>query len=282
VIGVLAVAAAAYRLVPSVLVKTLAPRSRPQPYTPDSVGVNAVPVRLRSANDTALHAWFVPAGRDAPAVVVIHGWGANASLMLPLAPHLHRAGFHALFLDARNHGASEHDDFTSMPRFAEDVEAALDWLTARDDVRGIGLIGHSVGAAAVLLVGSRNPLPGAIVAVSSFAHPGELMAGAPPLGLLPRPLRNAAIAQVERIIGHRMDDIAPHSTIRRVSAPVMLVHGDADQVVPLSDLYRLTAANPDATHLVVPGGGHDSLEPYEPSIPRITAFLTAHLEGDGA
>ena len=38
---------------------------------------------------------------SAPAVVVMHGWGGNAALMLPLARPLHEAGYATLFVDAR-------------------------------------------------------------------------------------------------------------------------------------------------------------------------------------
>jgi hypothetical protein len=64
----------------------------------------------------------------------------------PLAPHLHGAGFHAFFLDVRNHGLSDGDRFVSMPRFADDLEVAIGWLRQHAAVTSIGVIGHSVGA----------------------------------------------------------------------------------------------------------------------------------------
>ena len=136
----------ATRLMPQILKRTLAPPQREQPHTPADLGLPEEEVVLMSTTGTELKAWFLPVGVVAPAVVVLHGWGANASLMLPLAPHLHRAGFHALFLDARNHGRSEHDDFVSMPRFAEDLDVAVEWLRGRQDVSSIGVIGVRLGA----------------------------------------------------------------------------------------------------------------------------------------
>ena len=169
----LVLAAGMAKLAPEVLKRTMAPPQRPQPHTPRDLGLPEVEVELLSVTGTDLRGWLIPVGRPAPAVVVLHGWGANASLMLPLAAPLHAAGFHALFLDARNHGRSEHDDFSSMPRFAEDLEVALTWLAARDEVTRIGVIGHSVGAGAALLVGSRNPLPAATTGPPSPSpHPG--------------------------------------------------------------------------------------------------------------
>jgi pimeloyl-ACP methyl ester carboxylesterase len=275
-LGVL-VAVGASRLFPGLLRRHMAPPTRPQPHTPADLDLPEVPVTLRSTGDVDLHAWFIPAGGPAPAIVVLHGWGANASLMLPLAPHLHRAGFHGLFLDARNHGRSEHDDFVSMPRFAEDLEAAVDWLQDHEDVLSIGVIGHSIGAGAALLSGSRRTDLAAIVSVSAFAHPGEAMSLAPPMRRLPTPVRAGIFRTMEHTIGFRFDDIAPRATIGRVRAPVLLVHGGADDVVPLDNLCELAEKAPDAETLVVPGADHASLEAFEPHVGRILGFLRRHL-----
>lgn len=265
------------RLLPEVLKRRMAPPQRPQPHTPADLGLPEVPVTLVSAGGTNLHAWFIPAGGRAPAVVVLHGWGANASLMLPLAPHLHRAGLHALFLDARNHGRSEHDDFVSMPRFAEDLDVALDWLGDLEDVTSIGVIGHSVGAGAALLVGARRRDLGAIVSVSAFAHPGEIMESGAPMNRMPARVRHGVLRTMERTIGARFDEIAPRATIGRVRAPLMLVHGAADSVVPVGNLHELAALAPHARTLVVPGADHGSLEAFEPHVGTILEFLSEHL-----
>lgn len=265
------------RLLPELLKRHMAPPQRPQPHTPGDLGLPEVPITLLSVGGTNLHAWFIPAGGKAPAVVVLHGWGANASLMLPLAPHLHRAGLHALFLDARNHGRSEHDDFVSMPRFAEDLDVAIDWLNGLEDVTSIGVIGHSVGAGAALLVGSRRTDLGAIVSVSAFAHPGEIMESGPPMNRIPAAMRHGVLRTMERTIGARFDDIAPRATVSRVKAPLMLVHGDADRVVPVANLEELSQRAPQARTLIVPGADHGSLEAFEPYVGAILGFLSEHL-----
>jgi pimeloyl-ACP methyl ester carboxylesterase len=275
-LGVIA-AIGVLKLLPEVLKRAYAPPQRDQPHTPHDLGLPEVPVTLQSVNGTDLHAWFIPVSGQAPAVVVMHGWGANASLMLPLAPHLHRAGMHALFLDARNHGRSEHDDFVSMPRFSEDLEVAVDWLQGLEDVTSVGVIGHSVGAGAALLVGSRRDDLGAVISVSAFAHPGEIMSAGPPLNHMPARVRTGLIRTMERTIGARFDEIAPRATIGGVSAPLMLVHGDADDVVPVTNMYELASLVPEARTLVVPGADHGSLDAYEPHVGTILGFLSEHL-----
>jgi pimeloyl-ACP methyl ester carboxylesterase len=264
-------------IAPELLKRHMAPPRMPEPHTPADLGLPEVPVTLRSISGTDLHAWFIPAGGRAPAVVVLHGWGANSSLMLPLAPHLRRAGLHSLFLDARNHGRSEHDDFVSMPRFSEDLEVALDWLHDHENVTAVGVVGHSVGAGAAILAGSRRTDIAAIVAVSAFAHPGETIAAMPPVNRMPAPVRAGVLRTMERTIGFRFDEIAPRARIEQVSAPLMLVHGEDDQIVPVSNLEELAALSPRSAVLRVPRAGHGSLEPFEPYVGEVIDFLSSHL-----
>jgi dipeptidyl aminopeptidase/acylaminoacyl peptidase len=64
-----------------------------------------------------------------------------------------------------------------MPRFAEDIAAGLAWLRARSDFAGnrLALLGHSVGAGAVLLHAARHDDVCAVISLSAFAHPREMM-----------------------------------------------------------------------------------------------------------
>lgn len=271
----MAVAAGTYYATPRILKRVFAPPRRDAIHTPADLGLPEEQVWLTSITGTRLHAWFVRAEQGSPGVVVIHGWGGNASLMLPLATHLHEAGFHALFLDARNHGLSEHDSFTSMPRFAEDLEVAATWMRDHPDVAAVGAIGHSVGAGAVILAASRGDLLDAAVAVASPAHPGEMMQEQ--MQRIPSPVANRVLRSVERIIGHEFDSFAPRHRISLVEVPLMLVHGSADAVVSIADLHALAEAQPNAEVFMVPGAGHSDLEVFEHHIGEITKFFGRHL-----
>ncbi|HSN80343.1 MAG TPA: alpha/beta fold hydrolase, partial [Rhodoferax sp.] len=147
--------------------------------SPVALGLAAQPVHIPGPNGKTLFAWFVtpPGAAKVPAIVVMHGWGANASMMLPSAVPLHGAGLAVLLLDARCHGASGDEDFTSLPRFAQDIEAGLDWLArqSRVDAKCLAVIGHSVGAGAALLSATRRNDIRAVISISAFAHPHEVM-----------------------------------------------------------------------------------------------------------
>ena len=243
------------------------------------------PLRLAGPGGRRLAAWVVwpPCAVEtaAPAALVMHGWGANASIMWPVVDPLVRAGFAVLLIDARCHGDSDDEDFTSMPRFAEDLAAGLRWLAAQPgvDAARLALVGHSVGAAACLLYASSGgaafggPPVAAVVSLSAFAHPEEVMRRFLAEHRIPYPVVGAAVLRhVQAVIGTSFDAIAPLHTIRSVRCPVLLVHGRHDATVPFDDARRLVRAAPDARLLAV-DGGHDLRAGLAPHTHEIVAFL---------
>ena len=268
--------------------KGLAAPRVPNHSSPAALGLKAEEVRIATANARQLHAWLIRAPpqepeRDRPqaAVVVVHGWGGNAALMLPLARPLHEAGFAALFIDTRCHGASDDDRFTSLPRFAEDAEHAFAWLAAQPgiDPQRIALLGHSVGAGAVLFAASRTPQVAAVVSVAAFSHPVAMMRRLLAAKRLPeRPLGRYILDYVQKTIGHRFDDIAPLTTIARIRRPVLLVHGEDDEVVPIVEARQIYAARGDTpVELMTIAGNHDSFADLEGHIDQLTGFLQRAL-----
>ena len=228
-----------------------------------------------------LFAWLVlPAqasAQPAPAVLVMHGWGANAAMMAPVVPPLHNAGFAVLLIDARCHGRSGDEAFTSMPRFAEDIAAGLAWLRQQPEVAAdrLALLGHSVGAAAALLHASHHHDVRAVVSLSAFAHPREVMRRFMAEKRVPYPVLGwYVLRHVQRVIGVSFDEIAPLATLARVRCPTLLVHGLGDRTVPVADAQRLLAASAHARLLLV-DGDHDLREALAPHAGSLVAFLRA-------
>ncbi|MGZ8762323.1 MAG: alpha/beta hydrolase [Acidimicrobiia bacterium] len=279
VVVAVVVAAGSRRVVARLLARFFRVRRTGLELGPSDFGLDAEDVTIAGPNHRSLRGWFVacPGGdRPRPVVLVIHGWNGAASLMLPIASLVLDAGAHVLFLDARCHGRSDEDRFASMPRFAEDIEAALRWL--RDDVRVepgcVVLLGHSVGAGASLLVASRDPRVAAVVSIAAMAHPGTLMRANMHARGMPTPLITLILREIERTIGLRFDTFAPISTISRIRAPVLLIHGGRDTVVSPADATRLAqAAAGRARLLVVPEADHASLDAFLLAAPTVTAFI---------
>lgn len=250
----------------------------PEKSTPASMGLAFSEVRIQTRNNKALHAWFLPKTPQAPCIVVMHGWGGNAELMLPVAQPFLDAGLNVLLPDARGHGQSDDDSFSSLPRFTEDVEACIDWLHSKPHLwnRKLILLGHSVGAGAVLLAASRDRRVNAVISLSAFSHPRKMMQRY--LGKFPAFLRKLIIHQVQATIGHRLDDIAPVTTIRKIACPVLVVHGLADTTVPADEARELVAcAESESVELsLVADAEHDSVDIFHEHADRLLAFLREH------
>ncbi len=257
------------------------------PQTPDGTGLgpNAVQaVRIADCGGRQLFGWLVsparPDASPAPAVLAMHGWGANASSMWPVVAPLHAAGFAVLLIDARCHGRSDDADFTSLPRFAEDIASGLRWLRSRPDIATdrLALLGHSVGAGAALLHAAQQRDVCAVISLSAFAHPREVMRRLLAANHVPYPVLGWYVMRhVQSVIGERFDDIAPLTTLARVTCPVLLVHGRDDTTVPLEDARRLQAVAPQSRLLLV-DGAHDLRAPVAEYSPVIVDFLRKAID----
>ena len=238
-------------------------------------------VDFPTVNGKRLFGWFIPTGERAPALVVMHGWGGNAEMMLPLAAPLHERGFALLLVDARCHGQSDGDTFASLPRFAEDIDAALAWLAGQPEVDAarLGVIGHSVGAGAALLAASRRADLRAVVSLAAFAHPAAMMRRWLASMRIPYwPFGAYILAYVQRVIGYRFDDIAPRHTVARVACPVLIVHGLEDDTVPVDEAREIYAARAsDAVELLLVPGSHDDYGDVTRHLAQLGDFLERHM-----
>lgn len=277
---ILAIVAALFAIRKAIHIGFRAPRLIEQ-GSPADFGINYHNINIPTKRGKQLFAWWLPATTQdkvtAPTIILMHGWGSNAELMLPLAVPLYHTGMNVLLLDARNHGRSDTDNFSSMPRFAEDVSEAINWIKHQGNLQNdqFVLLGHSVGAAAVLLEASRRHDIAAVISLATFAHPEWMMRRYLGRFPLPKLFVNGILHYVEQVIGHRYEAIAPMHTTCLIKCPVLLVHGTTDETIPMSDALAIRdQCNKSSIELLlIKGADHESIDKIEEHAKELITFL---------
>jgi len=206
-------------------------------------------VWIRNAEGYRLYGWLFrsPTQPARAAVVYAHGNGGNISYCEWVGESLAARGFDVLLFDYRGYGRSEGEPAGEAGLYA-DTEAAYDFLTKERGVtaRQIVLYGQSLGTAAVADVAARREC-GGLVLESGFSSAADMAAVMMPW--LPRFVRG--------LTKNKLDTV---SKLPRVRCPVLVAHGDRDEMIPVSQARKLfDAANEPKRLLIIEGAGHNDL-----------------------
>ena len=120
----------------------------------------------RNRDNTTARGWYLRGAEGAPAVVLLHHYGADRSWLFNLGVKINEAtNFTILWPDLRGHGLTPPVQWTSFGTFeGDDVLAALDFLRAQKSENGkrlvgdqVGLVGVELGAYAALKAAAKDP-----------------------------------------------------------------------------------------------------------------------------
>jgi uncharacterized protein len=202
---------------------------------------------LREGNVPALFMRPATPGRH-PGVVLQHGYGSRKEDLLPFAKGLSERGFVVLLADAWGHGERfptsgptwmselSADFFFDVTRnTATDVEASLDFLLQRPDVRGDEVVigGFSMGAIVALLVATEDERVAGLVS----------LAGSPLPDLLSVSLYGSRLAGEEsRQYAFAHDAAGADHVGKFAPKPLLISHGRRDDMVPVAGAERLYEA----------------------------------------
>lgn len=288
---------AAWRFAQAYRARAGYPHRHPPEHDPSLLGLEFEALAIPSEG-VDLPAWWIPArhGVPGPAVLLVHGWESARDRTLPNAHILNAIGFHVLTLDIRGHGDNPPEELPlTAGEFGLDALAGVRALLDRPDVTGVGILGHSMGGIGALLAAAAEPRVGAVVAASTPADPYRLtrltfrLAKLPLPGPFAYPLAWLTTHVFLEPRGHTVRSVSAARAIETYTGPVLLIHGDADRVVPIGHLSRLEKSarraredEPDAGEvevLVIPGGEHSWLYEFASYRGAIARFFTEALGG---
>lgn len=216
-------------------------------------------VAFDTADGLTLRAWYRAPQVGQPVVVVFSGNAGNRADRTSLGSGLSAAGLGVLLTDYRGYGGNP--GHPTEDGLATDARAAVAFVRKQAPGHPLAYLGESLGAAVAVELASVDP-PAALVLRSPFTSMAAMgRAHYPwlPVGLLLR------------------DRYPSAKRIRSVRVPTLVVAGDADSIVPISQSREIFAAAPGPKQLlVIPGADHNdpNLISGPEMIDAVAAFVT--------
>jgi pimeloyl-ACP methyl ester carboxylesterase len=233
--------------------------------TPEQARLDYRDLEMETDDGERLHGWWIGAQTDSLGhLLLCHGNAGNVGDRVLHAALLTANGFDVLLFDYRGYGRSSGRP-TEEGTY-RDARAALSCLIEQPavDPARVFYLGESLGGAVALDLALERP-PSGLVLLSAFSGVREL-------GRLHYPFVPTAL----------VPDAYP--TLRRIHelyAPLLVLHGDRDEIVPLSQGRTLFEAGPASKRMrVFPGLGHNDLVPLAGAeLARVIASWVRGLHG---
>jgi uncharacterized protein len=225
-------------------------------YAPKS---NGLPAEVTSYTS----AWWLPSGKvDAPTIIYFHGVFRNLTYNYEKFNVLREAGFNVLAVTYRGWPATSAL-LPSEQSIYEDAARGFAELKLRQpDPKKRLIYGHSMGGGVAVELASQlkcNQDYAGLMLESTFTSLTDVAAELRWYGGLLRPFAT-----------QRFDSLGK---VKRIDAPILMRHGEADNTVPMVVGQRLfEAALEPKQFFVFPSGTHSGLHSEQPEVYKATAW----------
>ena len=243
-----------------------------QALHPLKLGLAYEDVWLTAADGAKLHGWYLPAPAPARGTVLhLHGNAENISTFIAAVHWLPAHGYNVLLVDYRGYGRSE--GAATIDTVHEDARLALDYALARGGP--LFVFGQSLGGSAAVYTVAHHPQRARVAAViTEGAYSSYRRIAREKMGQFwltwPFQYPLSWLFSDE----YAADDAAP----LLAPVPLLVVHGEKDDVVPPAHARRLFDAARDPRELwIVPGSGHVDAFTRAENRERLLEFLAARL-----
>lgn len=231
---------------------SLHPVRSPFFISPGAMDIEQEEVEFPSEDGTTLRGWWIGRPQTRATVVLAHGYLMNRSELTPLAVQLWREGCSALVFDFRAHGKSGGRKCGLGWIERKDAAAAARYARSRTPEAKIVMIGSSMGASASALAMADNAgLADALILDSGYSRLSSAVLGwwrflgGNVLSVLLAP----SVLVAAPMAGFNPFKVDIAAALRKVSAPVLILHGDCDSLA-LPREARRNADGCDRSHIV--------------------------------
>jgi pimeloyl-ACP methyl ester carboxylesterase len=232
---------------------------------PDVEGLTPLRTTLRSGR-YRIGAWEWGQG---PAVLLIHGWGGQASQWVPFVRPLVAAGHRVIAPDLPAHGFSSGWR-TTLPDFVQAV-GTVGWHAGRIQ----GIVAHSLGATATALALAHGLHTQRVVLIAPPADVPYFVRRLAAWMHLPAPRVEGLLHRVARRAGMELDALELRRVAPTLGTPALVVHSRKDREVPFAHGEAVAGAWPGAILLPLEGSGHTRVLEDPAVIAAAVAFVRA-------
>ncbi len=220
----------------------------PDTARPDPAGWGVhdyVPVETKTTDNLTLNAWYFPPEKaGAPVVVLFHGNGSHFAARVFKAPTFMDEGMGFLLAEYRGYGGNPGKP--TEEGLYKDARAYIKWLDERQGIKAeqIILYGESLGSGVAVQMATEYDVK-AVILESPFSSAPDIAK------------QSYFFVPVDLLM---KDQYRNSDKIGMVKAPVIIIHGEKDRIIPIKFARKLfDAANEPKTFVTVPGAGHNDL-----------------------
>ncbi|MDU2063466.1 MAG: alpha/beta fold hydrolase [Sporomusaceae bacterium] len=251
---------------------------------PSEAGLTYENISFFSRQDSLkMSGWLLPAKENKGTIIFAHGYRQNRLQDdvpgLSLGQALVAQGYNVVLFDFRNSGESA-GSLTSVGELeVRDLLGAVDFVKSRQDLnQSITLFGFSMGAATAIVAGSEESAVKAVIADSPFADLRSYLADHLTVWThLPSfPFNETVLTMIPLMTGIDARGMSPLKDVAKLAGrPLLLLHGNSDITIPVTESQKLQQAYPQAKLVIIPGakhvqGFHKAKELY---LEQVLAFL---------
>ena len=206
-----------------------------------------------------LRLWWLPnVDSQAPALLYLHGTFRNLYQNQRKVEALREAGFAVLAVEYRGWGDSSPIIPSEATIYADANLAWAELVLRQSDPRKRVIFGHSMGSGVAVELASRKHVGtdyGGLILESSFTQLPDVASASGVLGTIASWFATQEFDSLRKI--------------GKIDAPILMLHGSADNTVPIALGRRLFDAAPAGTRWVeFPGGSHSGLDREAPQAYR--------------
>lgn len=194
-------------------------------------------------------------------VIVVHGYHSNPESVIDVGERFYDKGYNVLSISMRAH-ANSKGDYIGMGWLDRiDLVKWIDHLVSENREASIVLHGTSMGGATVMMV-SGEKLPSnvkAIVEDCGYTSVWDIFASELKVrfGLPDFPILYMVNIVANYKVGYDFNEASALNQVKKSTTPILFIHGDKDDFVPLGMVYELyEAASSEKDILIVKGASH--------------------------